>query len=158
MNHRFLIWIGLILTVVLVAGASYFISQSAFKSLPIGQKTVATTTTSTDNEDAQFFTLPSNDRNQWLAKAVFGGEYQTVLNVTQSGIDHHRDLIWDDIDFWIHRGVAYYQLGNCAQSGAAFYHVLMREPKNEMATEMMQRIIKDQCKTTFDFSIKGQNL
>ena len=70
-------------------------------------------------------------------------DYQVVVNATNDGIKNHRDLVWDDIDFWNHRGRALYSLGDCANAGAAFYHILMRSPNDEMASGFITSILND---------------
>jgi len=145
-------WLGIITFAVFASGGVYFISKSRPTNTVQSEKlATTTTTTSTDNIDAQFYALSPEERSQALANMVFAGEYRAVVNATQFGIDNYRDLVWDDIDFWIHRGMAFFQLGNCPDSSAAFYHVLTRDPEDEIALSMMSKIGEEKCKTPLLF-------
>ncbi len=109
-------------------------------------------TTTTVDISSEFYALTAEERNQMLVKMIYAGEYKVVVSATNDGIENYRDLVWDDLDFWIHRGVALFQLGNCPESGAAFYHVAVRAPENKMASSMIAKITNEGCKTPLDFS------
>lgn len=89
------------------------------------------------------YALSSTERNSFLLYGNNTGKYQVVVNATNDGIQNHRALIWDDVDFWTHRGFALYELGDCAGAGAAFYHVLMRASKDSTAYEVASGLMAD---------------
>lgn len=98
--------------------------------------------------EQDIYQWPKEDRNQFLLYGNQEKQYQAVVNFTDTGIQNHRELIWDDIDFWNHRGFALYELGDKAKSLAAFYHVLMREPDNEVANAFILRLPSEGNPTT----------
>ena len=118
------------------------IESLTFKKIPVVSNEVV----------SEFYGLPAEKRNQMLVEMIYAGEYKAVVNATNDGIEKYRDLVWEDLDFWIHRGVALFQLGNCAESGAAFYHVAVRVPEDKMVSSMMAKITNEGCKTPLDFS------
>ena len=59
--------------------------------------------------------------------------YEMTIKITDYGIENFRDIIWDDIDFWSHRGTALLVMKRCEEAIAAFYHIIMRDPENKIA-------------------------
>lgn len=85
------------------------------------------------------------ERNGLLFVADMEKDYRVVVNATNDGIKNHKELIWDDIDFWIHRGVALFQLGDCSEATETFTHALTLDPHDETATDFMGLILSKQC-------------
>ncbi len=117
-----------------------------FKRDKVSSSSAEATQNKTDSRGNIYIETSATDRNDFLFEANAEGEYQVVVNATNEGIQKYKDLIWDDIDFWNHRGFALYKLGECNEAGAAFYHVLVRDPKNEVASAFTASIVKDGCK------------
>jgi len=107
---------------------------------------VSDTATSSDKD--LLYNLSPADRDTFLFTGNQNKDYQFVVDATNYGIQNHKDLIWDDIDFWNHRGMAFYSLGNYAEAGASFYHVLMRAPNDDVAFNYLFTILNDKsCNT-----------
>lgn len=138
--------------VAFVAVVGFMIWSESSEVLQSQQPKDVQVATSTKDISSEFYALPAEKRNQMLVEMIFAGEYRAVINATNDGIEKYHDLVWDDLDFWIHRGVALFQLGNCAESAAAFYHVAVRAPENKIASSMMAKITNEGCKTPLDFS------
>ena len=77
-------------------------------------------TTTTVDISSEFYALTAEERNQMLVKMIYAGEYKVVVSATNDGIENYRDLVWDDLDFWIHRGVALFQLEIALNQGRHF--------------------------------------
>lgn len=88
----------------------------------------------------ELYAMPAEARNAFLYQMNDEEEYQIVIEATDDGIENYRETVWDDIDFWTHRGFALFKVGDCAEAGAASYHVLMRDEDNEIAAAIMGSI------------------
>ncbi len=50
-------------------------------------------------------------------------------------------------DCWMHKGYAFYKLGNCTEAVVAMYHVIMNWPDDEAGTALSQQIYNSsECK------------
>lgn len=147
MKLRFL---HLILLVLLAGAGAYLYFHSGKSEVPVPQEaTIADSVEAKAGSSAltsnDLYTLSPKERNGFLLWANNQKDYQSVISATNEGIEKHRELVWDDIDFWLHRGFALYGVGDCPEAGAAFYHVLMREPENEVASEAMADVVNNRC-------------
>ena len=97
-------------------------------------------------EAVSIYLLSPQERNSILFEQNQQKNYQYVVDTTQEGIISYKDSIWEDVDFWNHRGVALYSLGACAEAGASFYHVLVLEPNDPVALKFMSELENRLCK------------
>ncbi len=143
MKNNKKIIIGIITSVLIIVLAAFFLHS---KTKPTKNQEGVRTATSSTTPD--LYALPSAERDNFLFMGNQNKDYQFVVNATDDGIKNHKDLVWDDIDFWNHRGMAFYSLGDCADAGAAFYHVLMRNPNDSVASGYIAAILNDKsCDT-----------
>ncbi len=154
MKNNNKIIIGIIaLGLVVVLVVLFYHSKPAQRTESSSSATSTSTTVSITQESTSttpdLYALSSADRDSFLFMGNQNKDYQFVVNATDYGIKNHKDLIWNDIDFWNHRGFALYSLGNCADAGAAFYHVLLRAPNDDVASGFLANILNDKnCGTT----------
>lgn len=73
-----------------------------------------------------------------------------VVNATDDGIKNHKELVWNDIDFWIHRGVALFQLGDCREAEETFKHALTIDSHDDVALAFMGDIKNMRCGLDFE--------
>lgn len=100
-------------------------------------KDVSKGTAKNDSSSAKdLYAESSAFRNGFLVWANENKEYQTVVKATDDGIQNHKALIWDDMDFWVHRGMALYKLGDCDGAKTSFEHVLTRAQKDSVAYDV----------------------
>jgi len=78
------------------------------------------------------YSMSSTSRNSFLLQMIEAKEYQAVINATNDGIQNHTDLVRNDVAFWDHRAMAYYELGNCVDALAAAYHASLIDDSDQL--------------------------
>lgn len=122
------LWHGLLVAMLLVIGGVLF-----FNNFP-------------RNSNDNLYTLSAAERNDVLFNLNEKEDYAAVVTTTNFGIKNHKGLVWDDADFWTHRGFAFYKLGQCTEAAAAFYHASMRDIDNEISSNFLAAIGNGDCK------------
>lgn len=87
-----------------------------------------------------FYATSSEARNKDLFLAVMAWDYQPVVDATNDGIRNHKELVWDDLDFWVYRGMALFYTGECGDAIETFNHALEIDPQDETALGFMDII------------------
>ena len=127
--QRYSTTVALLLAIATAGGIFFYFSQTTVKK--------------------DLYILPKAERNILLVQMNNEREYQAVIDITNEGIQKHKSLVWEDTDFWNHRGFAFYKLGNCIESAAAFGHVVLQDLDNEIATSFLAEIGADpRCSNT----------
>jgi hypothetical protein len=127
----------LISVALVILAACMYLFHSSQQKITTQVTQINQTASSTSSN---FYTLSQAERDNYLFMMNQDKDYHAVVNATNDGIQNHRELVWNDLDFWEHRGMALYELGNCVEAGAAFYHVLVRVPDDNVASAFMTNI------------------
>ena len=135
--------VGIVIVIFLAVLIIYiFHSKKVITQNHASDQIVATTSSQTASSSvSDLYAMSATDRNDFLIWANNNKNYQVVVNATDDGIKNHRDLVWEDVDFWTHRGMALYELGDCNLAGASFYHVLVRASKDSVAYDVASHLM-----------------
>lgn len=145
-KHRISIIFVCIIIVIFIAGGF-------FDLIPFKKSSVALSSNKKQNDSSIYSSIkkekaktdvPSVEKlNEFLFVENSEKSYDVTIRATDDYIKNHKDEVWNNLDFWIHRGTAFYLTGDCTNAFAAFWHANGISANNEIVKVAMKSILNN---------------